>query len=51
MAASHRPALSPETATRAAEIAWQVIAAIKVSTSRTQIVAGSKIAAHHLLPT
>ena len=42
-------ALSPETATRAAEIMWQVIAAIKVSTSRTQIVAGSKML-HHLLP-
>jgi hypothetical protein len=34
---------------QAAETAWQVIAAIKVSTSRTQIVAGSK-RLHHLLP-
>ncbi len=32
-----------------APIAWDVIAYVKVSTSRTQIVAGSKML-HHLLP-
>jgi hypothetical protein len=42
-------ALTPETARQAAEIAWSVIAAVKVSTSRTQIVAGSKML-HHILP-
>jgi hypothetical protein len=41
--------LDPDAARQAAHIAWQVIAAIKVSTSRTQIVAGSKML-HHLLP-
>jgi hypothetical protein len=43
------PVLDPDAARQAAHIAWQVIAAIKVSTSRTQIVAGSKML-HHLLP-
>lgn len=41
--------LSPEAALRAAATAWGLIAHIKVSTSRTQIVAGSKML-HHLLP-
>ena len=34
---------------RAAHTAWQIIAAIKVSTSRTQSVAASKML-HHFLP-
>jgi hypothetical protein len=42
-------ALSPEQAAAAAATAWDIIAAIKVSTSQTQIVAGSKML-HHLLP-
>jgi hypothetical protein len=42
-------ALTPDAARQSAETAWQVIAAIKISTSRTQIVAGSKML-HHLLP-
>ena len=42
-------ALDPDAARQAARIIWQIIAAIKVSTSRTQIVAGSKML-HHLLP-
>lgn len=33
----------------AAALAWQIIAHVRVSTSRTQIVAGSKFL-HHLLP-
>ena len=41
--------LSPEAAGEVAATAWAVIAHIKVSTSRTQIVAGSKML-HHLLP-
>jgi hypothetical protein len=41
--------LSPEAAGEAAATAWGIIAHIKVSTSRTQIVAGSKML-HHLLP-
>ena len=41
--------LDPDAARQAAHIAWQIIAAIKVSTSRTQIVAGSKML-HHFLP-
>jgi hypothetical protein len=39
----------PETAGRVAATAWDVIASLGVSTSRTQIVAGSKFL-HHLLP-
>jgi hypothetical protein len=42
-------ALGPEAARQAAVTAWDVIARIKVSTSRTQIVAGSKML-HHVLP-
>jgi hypothetical protein len=41
--------LSGPAARDAASIAWDVIAHVKVSTSRTQIVAGSKFL-HHLLP-
>jgi hypothetical protein len=41
--------LSGQEADKAAATAWEVIAHIKVSTSRTQIVAGSKML-HHLLP-
>lgn len=41
--------LAPDAARQAAQIAWQVIAAVKVSRSRTQIVAGSKML-HHILP-
>ena len=41
--------LSPQAAREAAAIAWEVIAHAKVSTSRTQIVAGSKFL-HHILP-
>jgi hypothetical protein len=41
--------LSPEAAGHAAVTAWDVIARIKASTSRTQIVAGSKML-HHVLP-
>ena len=41
--------LSSADAAEAAEIAWEVIAETRVSTSRTQIVAGSKTL-HHLLP-
>jgi hypothetical protein len=41
--------LSPQEAGNAAATAWEVIDHIKVSTSRTQIVAGSKML-HHLLP-
>src|SRR5450755_4869615 len=42
-------ALDPDAARQAAHIAWQIIAAMNVSTSRTQIVAGSKML-HHFLP-
>lgn len=42
-------ALSAQEAREAAGIAWEVIARIQVSTSRTQIVAGSKFL-HHVLP-
>ncbi len=45
----HITAMDPGEARQAAHTAWQIIAAIKVSTSRTQIVAGSKML-HHLLP-
>lgn len=41
--------LSQQEADKVAATAWEVIAHIKVSTSRTQIVAGSKML-HHLLP-
>jgi hypothetical protein len=41
--------LTPDAARQAGQIAWQVIATVKVSTSRTQIVAGSKML-HHILP-
>ncbi len=41
--------LSGQDSREAATIAWDVIASIKVSTSRTQIVAGSKFL-HHILP-
>jgi hypothetical protein len=41
--------LGGQEACAAAQIAWDVIAYVKVSTSRTQIVAGSKFL-HHLLP-
>lgn len=41
--------LSDGDAAAAAEIAWGVISGIEVSTSRTQIVAGSKFL-HHVLP-
>jgi len=41
--------LGEQAARDAAAIAWDVIAHVKVSTSRTQIVAGSKFL-HHLLP-
>lgn len=41
--------LSTEDATSAAGLAWEVIAKLEVSTSRTQIVAGSKFL-HHVLP-
>jgi hypothetical protein len=41
--------LTPEEATEVAATAWEIIAGIKVSTSQTQIVAGSKML-HHLLP-
>jgi hypothetical protein len=42
-------ALSEQAASDAAATAWDVIAHARVSTSRTQIVAGSKFL-HHLLP-
>jgi hypothetical protein len=42
-------ALDEIAAREVAALAWQVIAHIRVSTSRTQIVAGSKFL-HHLLP-
>lgn len=42
-------ALDASAARDAAALAWQIIAHIRVSTSRTQIVAGSKFL-HHLLP-
>jgi hypothetical protein len=45
----HITMLSRQAAREAAAIAWDVIAHVKVSTSRTQIVAGSKFL-HHLLP-
>jgi hypothetical protein len=41
--------LSQQEADKVAATAWEVIAHIKVSTSQTQIVAGSKML-HHLLP-
>lgn len=41
--------LSQQEAAKVAATAWEVIAHIKVSTSRTQIVAGTKML-HHLLP-
>ena len=41
--------MSPEAAGRAAAAAWGAIASLGVSTSQTQIVAGSKFL-HHLLP-
>ena len=41
--------LTPQQAAKAGALAWQIIAAIRVSTSRTQIVAGSKTL-HHILP-
>jgi hypothetical protein len=41
--------LSPEAAGQAAATTWDIIACIKVSTSQTQIVAGSKML-HHVLP-
>ena len=41
--------LSQQEADKVAATAWEVIAHIKVSTSRTQIVAGSKML-HHPLP-
>jgi hypothetical protein len=41
--------LDPEAAGHAAATAWDVISGLQVSTSRTQIVAGSKFL-HHLLP-
>ena len=41
--------LDGQQASGAAALAWDVIARIKVSTSRTQIVAGSKFL-HHVLP-
>ncbi len=41
--------LSPQSADHVAATAWDIIAHVKVSTSRTQIVAGSKML-HHLLP-
>ncbi len=41
--------LSGQASREAAIIAWDVIAHVKVSTSRTQIVAGSKFL-HHVLP-
>jgi hypothetical protein len=45
----HITMLSGQAAREAAAIAWDVIAHVKVSTSQTQIVAGSKFL-HHLLP-
>jgi len=45
----HITTLSEHESREAATIAWNVIAHIKVSTSRTQIVAGSKFL-HHILP-
>lgn len=45
----HITMLSGQGARETAAIAWDVIAHVKVSTSRTQIVAGSKFL-HHLLP-
>jgi len=42
-------ALERHESREAAALAWDVIARIKVSTSRTQIVAGSKFL-HHVLP-
>jgi hypothetical protein len=42
-------ALSEQAALDAAALVWEVIAYIKVSTSQTQIVAGSKFL-HHVLP-
>lgn len=41
--------LEPDGAGEVSEQAWQVIAAVRASTSETQIVAGSKVL-HHLLP-
>jgi hypothetical protein len=41
--------LEPDSLAEVSEQAWQVIAAIRASTSETQIVAGSKVL-HHLLP-
>lgn len=41
--------LDPGVSDSMAELAWQIIISIEVSTSRTQIVAGSKFL-HHLLP-
>jgi hypothetical protein len=41
--------LEPDSVAEVSEQAWQVIAAIRASTSETQIVAGSKVL-HHLLP-
>ena len=45
----HITTLGEQAARDVAAIAWDVIAHVKVSTSRTQIVAGSKFL-HHLLP-
>jgi hypothetical protein len=45
----HITTLSGQAARDASVIAWDVIACAKVSTSRTQLVAGSKFL-HHLLP-
>ena len=45
----HITMLGEQDARAAARIAWDVIAHVKVSTSRTQVVAGSKFL-HHLLP-
>jgi hypothetical protein len=41
--------LSPQSADEVAATAWDIIANVKVSTSRTQIMAGSKLL-HHLMP-
>lgn len=41
--------LEPDCVAEVSEQAWQIVAAIKASTSETQIVAGSKVL-HHLLP-
>jgi len=48
VAASHHDA-HPDAASQVAAVAWGIITNIKVSASRTQIVAGSKLL-HHLLP-